>query len=171
MFVQSRTATGETTMAEILKGHLSPETAYLVRDYPYGYTLRCQIRYWLEFKLGKGVRFVSQTTNPKRPGTVWNKPKASTYARWAGCMYLNEKGHCTWTGLSEYSNGQEAAAWASAWREGVPPAALEGLDAWVRGKLAYDAARAANREAADKDLSVGLDEAFRAMAKGNSAIE
>ena len=60
---------------EILKGHTSPETAYLVRDYPYGYTLRCQIRYWLEHKPGKGVRFVSQTTNPKRPGIVWNGEK------------------------------------------------------------------------------------------------
>jgi len=170
LFVQFRTATGESKM-EILKGHTSPETAYLVRDYPYGYTLRCQIRYWLEHKPGKGVRFVSQTTNPKRPGIVWNKPKASTYARFGGCMYLNEKGHCTWTGLSEYTDGKEAAAWASAWREGVPPTALEDLDRWVRGKLAYDAAREAKRAEADKDLTVGLDEAFQAMANNNAKTE
>ncbi len=33
---------------KILNGHISPETAYVVEDYPYGYTLRCTIRYWLE---------------------------------------------------------------------------------------------------------------------------
>src|SRR5215475_9411123 len=94
----------EETKMEILKGHTSPETAYLVDDYPYGYTLRCKIRYWLEFKPGKGFRFVSQTTNPKK-GHVWNKPKASTYCRFGGCMFLDEKGHVHWAGLSEYSDG------------------------------------------------------------------
>ena len=77
---------------EILQGHISPETAYLVKDYPYGYTLRCQIRYWLEFKPGHGVRLVSQTSNPKR-GHVWNKPKAGTYCRFGGCMVLMENQH------------------------------------------------------------------------------
>ena len=46
----------------------------------------------LEYKPKKGYRFVSQTTNPKRPGKVWNKPKASTYSKLGGAMYLNENG-------------------------------------------------------------------------------
>jgi hypothetical protein len=155
---------------EILQGHISPETAYLVKDYPYGYTLRCQIRYWLEFKPGHGVRLVSQTSNPKR-GHVWNKPKASTYSRFGGCMYLNEDDHVTWSGLSEYSDGAEAKAWSDRYRDGCPPAALPGLDAWVRAKLAYDATRAAKPVEADKDLTVGLTEAFQAMADTNAKIE
>lgn len=57
---------------KILTGHTSPETAYVVQDYPYGFRLRCQIRYWLEFKAGKGVRLVSQTSNPKVAGLVWS---------------------------------------------------------------------------------------------------
>lgn len=78
---------------QILEGHVSPETAYVVDDYPYGFRLRCKIRYWLEHKPGHGVRLVSQTTNPKRPGEIWNKPKASTYCTFSGCMYLDDNGH------------------------------------------------------------------------------
>jgi len=61
-----------------LIGHVSPETAYLVDDYPYGYTLRTSIRYWVETKKNFGQRFVSQTLNPKNGN--WNKPKAGTYS-------------------------------------------------------------------------------------------
>lgn len=32
----------------ILHGHTSHETAYVVDDYPYGRTVRCKIRYWIE---------------------------------------------------------------------------------------------------------------------------
>lgn len=76
----------------VLHGHTSPDTAYLVTDYPYGRRLRCQIRYWLH-TAQKGAaknqtRFMSQTTNPKRDGVVWNQPKGSTYAAWMA-MYLD----------------------------------------------------------------------------------
>lgn len=93
-------------MSEILKGHNSPETAYVVNDYPYGFRLRCKIRYWLEYKANHGFRFMSQTTNPKRPGEVWNKPKASTYTHLAVMILkdANEKGirEVTWTGFSSW---------------------------------------------------------------------
>jgi hypothetical protein len=79
----------------VINGHTSAETAYLVPDYPYG-RLRCKIRYWVETATkgsGKGEqRWVSQTTNPKVPGEVWNKPKASTYSALVA-MYLDEKDH------------------------------------------------------------------------------
>ena len=77
-----------------LSGHTSPETAYTVEDYPYGFRLRCKIRYWMETKKGYGQRLVSQTTNPKRPGEVWNKPKAGTYNVIA-VMVLDEQEHVT----------------------------------------------------------------------------
>ncbi len=67
------------TLVTPLLGHTSEETAYLVNDYPYGFRLRCQIRYWMEYDKKRGFRFCSQTTNPKREGTHWNKPKKSTY--------------------------------------------------------------------------------------------
>lgn len=89
-----------------LIGHTSPETAFVVEDYPYGFRLRCKIRYWLEYKKGFGYRLVSQTTNPKLSSEVWNKPKASTYAPLAVMVQLppNDKGHCevSWVGFSFY---------------------------------------------------------------------
>lgn len=87
-----------------LHGHVSPETAYVVDDYPYG-RLRCTIKFWLETDVNKGARFCSQTINPKN-GRV-NAPKKSTYAKLAGCMYLDEQGHCQWKALTEYSNPEE----------------------------------------------------------------
>lgn len=83
----------------VLRGHVSEDTAYVVDDYPYGFTLRCRIRYWLHAAdrgTHKGqVRFMSQTTNPKQDGHPWNKPKASTYYLWA-VMILDARGHVGW---------------------------------------------------------------------------
>jgi hypothetical protein len=141
----------------ILKGHISPETAYVVDDYPYGYTLRCKIRYWLEFKPKLGVRLLSQTTNPKKGG-IWNKPKASTYCQFGGCMYLDDKGHVQWSGLTQYSDGAEAKAWLEQYGDGVPEGCKPLLNKWVAAKVAYDA----NRNQGDA-LSVGLPEARKAF--------
>jgi hypothetical protein len=102
---------------------------------------------------------VSQTTNPKR-GHVWNKPKASTYARFGGAMLLDDEGHVTWTGLSEYSTGAQAKAWADQYGEAVPEAGRTILAKWVAAKVAYDAAR----EPGDP-LRVGLLEARDAFLK------
>lgn len=142
---------------QILSGHVSPETAYVVEDYPYGFRLRCRIRYWLEYQPKRGFRLCSQTSNPKVSGLVWNKPKASIYALFGGCMYLNAEGHVTWTGLTAYSTGAEAKAWSDLYRSGVPAEGLKTLDAWVAAKMAYDA----KRQPGD-NLRVGLVEAHKA---------
>jgi hypothetical protein len=146
------------TVTKILTGHISPETAYTVADYPYGFRLRCQIRYWLEWAPERGVRFVSQTTNPKRPGVVWNKPKASTYCRFGGCMFLDADDHVQWSSLSEYTNGAEATAWQEQFGAGNHPQAQELARRWVAAKVAYDA----NRTKADP-LATGLAEARKAF--------
>lgn len=87
-----------------LVGHTSMETAYEVDDYPYG-RLRTKKRFWLEQKGKKGWRFVEQTLNPKNGR--WNKPKTNTYTEFAASMYLDEKGHVQWAGLSAYSSAEE----------------------------------------------------------------
>lgn len=143
----------------ILKGHISPDTAYVVNDYPYGFRLRCIMRYWLEYSPGRGVRLVSQTSNPKR-GNIWNKPKASTYAKFGGCMYTTEEGHVCWQGLTEYSSGNEARHFADVFGEGVPEACRETMNKWVAAKLAYDS----NRTKSDP-LEVGVVEAARAFVE------
>lgn len=88
-------------IVKVLTGHTSPETAYRVEGYPYGFRLKCSIRYWLEHNPKKGFRFCSQTTNPKKAVEVWNAPKKSTYSM-LGVMGINEEGHVTWTGCSIY---------------------------------------------------------------------
>jgi hypothetical protein len=146
---------------KILKGHTSPETAFVVDDYPYGFRLRCKIRYWIEFHPKRGFRFVSQTTNPKRAGEVWNKPKASTYCRFGAAMYLDDSEHVQWTGLSEYSDGAEAVRFRDALGEGVPEAGRATMNQWVAAKVAYDAARP-KAEGSIPPLDVGLVEAHKA---------
>ena len=92
-------------MNDVLKGHVSPETAYVVDDYPYGFRLRCKIRHWLESNKN-GTRMWSQTTNPKVSGEVWNKPKASTYSP-VMVMYLNEENHVHQNGIGIYRSHAE----------------------------------------------------------------
>lgn len=89
-------------MLEVIRGHVSPETAYVVEDYPYGRQLRCKIRYWVETAT-KGAkkgqqRFMSQTTNPKAGGEVWNKPKGGTYSPLV-VMVKDQRGHVYYRSL------------------------------------------------------------------------
>lgn len=57
---------------------LSTTTRHKVENYPYGYTLKTDKFYSLEFKSMKGFRLVEQTLNPKTDKL--NKPKKSTYS-------------------------------------------------------------------------------------------
>jgi hypothetical protein len=113
-----------------LYNHNSFETAYLVESYPYG-KLRCRIWFWLESDLKKGFRFVSQTENPKN-GRM-NLPKKSTYSKIAGCMFLNGEGHCTWTGITEYSDWTQALEFAKKF----PQSDLSTLKYWSSAKARY----------------------------------
>jgi len=98
----TRTAKMSLSGIKPLYGYDSPQNAYLVEDYPYGFQARTQIRYWLEQKGKRGWRLISQTMNPKT--NRWNKPKASTYMEWAGAMYLDNQDHVKWIGLGRYSD-------------------------------------------------------------------
>jgi hypothetical protein len=130
---------------QILAGHVSPDTAYLVADYPYGFRLRCQIRYWLEFKKAQGVRLVSQTSNPKVSSLVWNKPKASTYCKFGGCMFLDEQDHVQWSGLNEYGDAAEATAWHEQYGQSNHPEAAALTDRWIAAKRKYEELRDAGK--------------------------
>lgn len=100
-------------MKTVLQGHTSQATAYVVDDYPYGFTLRCKMRCWIETSK-HGQRLVTQTTNPKKPIEVWNKPKASTYLP-IKVMGLDEKGHVTTMGLSYYEDEKKIAEFEAAY--------------------------------------------------------
>jgi hypothetical protein len=94
------------------------------------------MRYWLEYNKTHGFRLVSQSSNPKK-GHIWNKPKTSTYAKFGGCMYLDDDNHVQWAGLSEYSDATEALAFQQTYGEGVPERLI--MDKWVAAKVAYEA--------------------------------
>mgnify|MGYP001611379749 FL=1 len=101
---------------QVLHGHNSAETAYVVDDYPYSFHLRCKIRYWLETasKGGKRgeMRLMSQTTDARRGNAVWNKPKGSTYNDFA-VMYLDEKQHVHQAVVSAYSGAENFGRFVS----------------------------------------------------------
>ena len=100
-----------TAPVKELVGHISPETAYMVSDYPYGFRLRTEIRYWVETKKGHGQRVMSQTRNPKRAGLPWNKPKAGIYSA-IQALYLDPAtGHVENSGITGYANEDELRAW------------------------------------------------------------
>jgi len=125
---------------KILKDHTTKETAYIVDDYPYGFRLRCKIRYWLEHHPTRGSRLCSQTTNPKRVSEYWNTPKCSTFAYLAGCMFLDENNYVQWTGLNEYSTAQESITWYETYKDGLTPELLKRVEAWIRGKRKFEEA-------------------------------
>lgn len=132
-----------TPKFEVLAGHDSPETAYLVDDYPYGFRLRCKIRYWMEHDTKKGSRFCSQTSNPKRDNLTWNKPKKSTYCYVGGVMVkdvsgTDTDGHIHWQGLSEYSDANDAIAFKNAYAAALPDYMQERLNRWIKAKGIFE---------------------------------
>lgn len=90
-------------MKKYLYIHTSPETAFIVQNYPWGFRLRTTIRYWIETKIAKngGQRFAYQTVNPKT--NRWCATKYSTYSPLM-VMYLDENEHVKCETLNEYSN-------------------------------------------------------------------
>ena len=62
----------------ILNPQPTIENPFVVEDYPYGFTLRTQMRVYTEYRKGFGMRYTTQTLNPKTG--KWNKPKSGTYA-------------------------------------------------------------------------------------------
>lgn len=83
----------------ILRGYTTMQTAYEVKNYPYGFRLRTSIFYWIETKPGHGDRFCSYTINPKTGKA--NKPKFGTYSPFL-YMYINEDGHVKTGGINAY---------------------------------------------------------------------
>lgn len=130
---------------KVLAGHTSPETAFVVADYPYGFKLRCQIRYWLERAPKKGYRLCSQTTNPKKAGEVWNAPKKSTYTMLA-VMGLNEENHVTWTGCSSY-DFDKLAEFCDTYGTDFDADQLRDSKIMLAVKAAYDKRKAATQAA------------------------
>lgn len=90
----------------IAQVHTSPETAYIIEDYPFGFRLRCKMRVWIESDKKKGMRVVRQTTDPRKAGEFWNAPKKSTYDTLKVLYIDSDTGHIESAGWnSNYSSG------------------------------------------------------------------
>jgi hypothetical protein len=93
----------------VLQGdkHVSPETAFIVKDYPYGFTLRTEMRVWVETRKGMGQRICTQTKNPKVAGEKWNKPKSGIYHAIVLIQIDDETGHFSNLSLSNSAWDEE----------------------------------------------------------------
>lgn len=84
------------------------ETAIIIHNYPYGFRLKTDIRYWIETKAKKGDRFCSQTLNPKT--NKWNAPKCSTYSE-IMIMKEEDNGYIRYTSFSHWEDEEKLTKW------------------------------------------------------------
>jgi hypothetical protein len=101
---------------EVFNSAVDEKTAVVASDYPYGFSLRCKARFWVETTAGKGQRFVKQTTNPRLPGEQWNKPKKSTYSAIV-ILHKNALGHVVASTLSDKASEAEVKRFVSTFGE------------------------------------------------------
>ncbi len=124
---------------KLLQGHISPETAYVVNDYPFGFRLRCKIRYWIETaekgaKRGQ-MRFMAQTTDPRKPAEFWNKPKAGVYHDLVVMFLDDENGHVQNDAIGMYGWPEHFAKFKQNYANQLDPAQrnrLEMLESYSR---------------------------------------
>ncbi|MCX6783342.1 MAG: hypothetical protein NTZ20_05160 [Candidatus Levybacteria bacterium] len=102
----------------------------------------------------KGVRLVSQTSNPKASGLVWNKAKFSTYCKFAGCMYLDEAGHVQWSGMHEYMDSKQCVDWRETYLAGVPANSLNQMHLFTEAKILHD--RRKSEELTNAEYAAGM---------------
>jgi hypothetical protein len=75
------------------------ESAHSVNNYPYG-RQQTTMKFWTEFKKGKGFRAVTCSLNPKTG--KWNKPHAGTYTE-SMALYIEEgTNHTKFAHFSHY---------------------------------------------------------------------
>lgn len=101
---------------QVLKGHVSEETAYVVDDYPAGFNKRCRIKFWIETN-NHGQRVCTMTTDPNKPGEVWNKPKKLTYTD-LYVLYIDpSNGHVKHAGISHHATKTQVETFLNTYGE------------------------------------------------------
>jgi len=81
-------------------------TAYVVTDWPWGWTLKTEARFWIE-TTKHGDRFVQQTLNPKTG--KWCKPKKQTYEA-VLVLAITDEGKVTTMGIGKHADRDRIAA-------------------------------------------------------------
>lgn len=94
----------EIRAVRVLRGHLSPETAYVVGQDSAASAPGVPVRHWIETAPGgpqQGKRrFISQVGRPKRPADPWNPPQRGTY-EFLTWMFLTSDGQVGHVGIGE----------------------------------------------------------------------
>jgi hypothetical protein len=87
-------------MAELIYTAKDFDSAYVVNNWPWGWTLKTEARFWIE-TTKVGDRFVQQTKNPKTG--KWCKPKKSTYDA-VLVLAISDKGKVCRVGFAKGAN-------------------------------------------------------------------
>lgn len=82
------------------------DTAYIVKDWPWGWAFKTEARFWIE-TTKRGDRFVKQLVNPKTG--QWCKPKKHTYEAVLVLAILDD-GEVTFKGLGNHADRDKIAA-------------------------------------------------------------
>ena len=119
-----------TYMRNYLYNHTSEETAYVVKDYPWGFRMRTEQRAWIESNKN-GDRFIVQTKDPRNG--KWCAPKKSTYAP-LKVLYLDEQGHLQYFFLKHSADEKTILEFYEQHKENLNPFQL----AQIKKFLAYE---------------------------------
>lgn len=124
------------TIQEQLKNAVSFETAYQVDDYPYGFRLRCKIRYWIEYRKNHGYRLCTRTTNPTKSSEFWNKCKTFTYTPLSLFLYIEESsGHVKCKGfIRSHGEISELEKYLEDFKDWLPLNQIENVQKYIEIK-------------------------------------
>jgi len=104
-------------MRNYLYNHTSEETAYVIKDYPWGFRMRTEQRSWIESNKN-GDRYIVQTKDP-RTGN-WCAPKKSTYAP-VKVLFLDEHGHLQYFSLKHSADEKTILEFYEQHKENLNP--------------------------------------------------
>lgn len=133
-----------------------------VDNYPWGFKLRTEQRYWLE-KTKRGTRFVYQTKNPKTGR--WCKEKKSTYSMYGVICRATtgeKEGHIKWTAISKYSDTEKWQKFLDLHRDFLEPSEAKEIEVLIgarkRLSKAFDDDTEKAKESLENATEINLDE-------------
>lgn len=112
-------------MRTYIFNHTSRETAFEVKEYPYG-RLRTSMFYWIETIAKKGDRLVQMTINPKNGRE--NAPKKSTFSNLMVLFINSENDHIQVDSLGIYAKPEQLASFAE--KVGIENLNAEQIKQW-----------------------------------------
>lgn len=104
-------------MRNYLYNHTSEETAYVTKDYPWGFRMRTEQRAWIESNKN-GDRFIVQTKDPRNG--KWCAPKKSTYG-FVKVLFLDEQNHLQTFSLNNFADEKTILEFYEQHKENLNP--------------------------------------------------